>query len=325
MNTVTDAFFTAVINEPQIALNLWLTRGVRPKTQRTDSDRVRPFIKLFDKLTEITSNDVDTWIEGLKGRLAYNSRVSHEESIRAFLNWCAKDNRIVLSASPITSPYPQRIKTARNKAANHQDILKLLRHLLQSSHTAANSRDLLAIQLYYDSACRMTEIATLTTTAMNRALRAGIKNDKGVIIYTAYADDGKKGSVPIRFTEYTACFYKQWLALRPKGTTNRIFTSLLHKNKATPINPEAMSNMIVRKCKQQNITPFRTHAIRHLKGTIVADKYGPAVAAALLNISFEVAQTHYYNGIETAVLNSSMDRASVFETEGWEFEPFRAY
>jgi integrase len=301
--TIVDGFFVSVVNEPLVALSLWLNRGVKPKTRKADRERLEPFLRQFSLLTEIATKDVDAWIESLGERLAHNSRASHSESIRDFFNWCVRNNHIVLSASPVVHRL-QRIRNARNKAASERDLQKLISYLRQGIDDPACCRDLLAIQLYYESGCRLREISTLTTKAMNEALRNGTLNGNGIVVFVALSHEGKRGSVPVRFTEYTAAIYRQWLKARPSGT-NRVFTSILHKKRGKPVQPEALSNMIVRRCHEFNITPFRTHAIRHLKGTKTTDEYGPAVAAAMLSITFEVAQTHYYDNVEASVLNAT--------------------
>ena len=58
-----EEFFALVEAErtmaPIVALEKFLQRGVRPKTRRTDSDRLRPFLVRFESITDITAQDID--------------------------------------------------------------------------------------------------------------------------------------------------------------------------------------------------------------------------------------------------------------------------
>lgn len=304
MNTQTELlteFFTAVIDDPIIALDQFLKRGVRPKTADTDNYRLRPFLQKHPTLTTITPDDVDKWQRSLEKTLNHASRQSYGQTLKSFFNWCVNQQTITLQHSPAAHLKVQRRRSARNKAANETDVLTLIRKLEDELPSPAAARDLLAVRLYYESGNRLTEIATLTRTIMNRALRNGRLSKSGHTIYIADSDEGKKGSVPIRFTEKTAAVYRQWQHLHPHSG-NRVFVAI---RTGQPIQPAAITNMIVRRCKQYGIQPFRTHAIRHLKGTKTTDQFGPAVTAAMLSISFEVAQMHYYDEVETAVLEAT--------------------
>lgn len=309
MSSLIDHFFTAVVVEPLIALDLFLERGVRPKTRRTDEDRLRPFLVRFTRLDEIVPAHVDAWLESLAGRLSYASRQSYAVTLKTFFNWCVADPRVSLSQSPAAHLKAKRARSARNKAANEADVLRLIAYLQDNAARRAFCRDLLAIRLYYESGCRLTEVATLTNKAMNQALRVGGALSRGgVVVYTAYSDDGKKGAVPVRFTEYTAAVYRQWCDLRPRGAgSHRVFVSLGQGNRGEPLQPIAVSHMLVRRCQEVGMPVFRTHALRHLKGTKTTDKYGPAVAASMLSISFAVAQMHYYDDTERAVIDATSD------------------
>ncbi|MCW7072192.1 MAG: tyrosine-type recombinase/integrase [Methanophagales archaeon] len=306
-DTLTVTFFSATISNPTTALHIYMQRDVRPKTAAIYNERLRPFLSQFATLQEITPAHINAWYASLS-HLAPTSRASYAQTLKAFFNWCQADGRIQLSQNPAHHLKTKRARSARNKAANETDILKLLSYLegkLLEERTAVTAiRDLLLVRLFYESGNRLTEIATLTLTAMATALRNGRINQRGILIHTAYSDDGKRGSVPVRFSEYTAAAYRQWTENRPPGGT-RVFVSV-RETTAVPLHKQSITNILTRRCRQASLPPIRPHAIRHLKGTTVCDAYGPAAAAAMLNISFDVAQQHYYDATETAVLNATL-------------------
>jgi hypothetical protein len=76
---------------------------------------------------------------------------------------------------------------------------------------------------------------------------------------------------------------------------NFVFVSLGGLKSGTPIEASGFSHIFVRRSKEFNIPVYRTHSIRHLKGTKITDQFNPRTAASVLNINVETVMHHYYN------------------------------
>jgi len=287
------------------ALDLFLDRGVRPKTRRTDEERLRPFLQQHTTITTITKQQIDSWFIELEKRFAYTSRQSYAQTTKTFFNWCIKNPDIQLDKSPAAHLKSRRRRSARNKAVPQCDLDIVLTYL-QEQHAKGDKyalRDWLAIQLAADNGNRLTELTTLTTKAMTSALKRPHMTSKGIAVYSTYSDDGKMGSVPIRFTEYTAAIFRQWNKTRPRKNQHKVFTTL--RSPYTPLTTDGFTQIFVRRCKQAGVLPFRTHAVRHLKGTKITNILGPKAAATTLNITVETAQLHYYNEDEKSAIEAT--------------------
>ncbi len=227
------------------------------------------------------------------------------QTTKTFFNWCIKHPEIELEKSPAAHLKSRRKRSARNKAAPQSDLDIVLNYLqlqLAKGDTYA-LRDWLAIQLAADNGNRLTELTTVTMKAMLVALKKPHMTSKGIVVYTTFSDDGKMGSVPIRFTEYTAAIFRQWHEKRPGKNRHRVFITLRQPH--TPLTTDGFTQIFVRRCKEAGILPFRTHAVRHLKGTKVTNELGPKAAATTLNIKVETAQLHYYNEDEDTALEAT--------------------
>jgi integrase len=288
------------------ALELFLERGIRQKTRRTDEERIRPFLEQHPTIADIKKQHIDDWFKKLEERFAYSSRQSYAQTIKTFFNWCIKHPEIWLEKSPAAHLKSRRRRSARNKAAPQNDLDIVLNHL-QKQFAKGDKyalRDWLAIQLSADNGNRLTELATLTTKAMVTALKRPYMTKKGIAVYTTYSDDGKMGSVPIRFTEYTAALFRELQKTRPRKNKHKVFISL--RKPYTPLTTDGFTQIFVRRCKEAGVIPFRTHALRHLKGTKITNTLGPKAAATTLNITVETAQIHYYNEDETSAIEATI-------------------
>ncbi len=287
------------------ALDLFMDRGVRPKTRRIDEERLRPFLQNQNTITTITKQQIDDWFEKLAERFSYTSRQSYAQTTKTFFNWCIKHPDIDLHNSPASHLKSKRRRSARNKAAPQNDLDDLLKHL-QTQYAQGDKyalRDWLAIQLVSDNGNRLTELTTVTTKAMLNALKKPHMTSKGIAVYTTYSDEGKMGSVPIRFTEHTAALFRQWQTERPRKNRHRVFVTLRRPH--TPLTTDGFTQIFVRRCKEIAVHPFRTHAIRHLKGTKITNALGPRAAATTLNITVETAQLHYYDEDEKSAIEAT--------------------
>lgn len=302
------------VSRPKEALALYVRRGVARATIRIDNDRISELIRFCDRnggslpIYSITPEMIDSWFASLEDRLGSVSIETYKQTIKGFFNWCVKSDQVALRESPASHLRPKRRVSARYKAANEDDIEKVIDGLLAEWVRDGDPRalrDLLAFCIARDSGKRKTEMARLATNAMNLALRNPMLTSEGIVVYIASSAAGKRGVTKVRFTEYTAAIYRLWQVIRPKSAVHRVFIALHGANPGQPLTPDGFSSIFVKRCKQFEVPVYRTHAIRHLKGTKVSDKFSPRVAATVLGISVEMAILHYYNEDDQSTLDAT--------------------
>lgn len=295
--------------EPEIALNLYLERGVTERTQANDIQRIRPFLQQcgFKRLQDIQKSDLDNHFAAMEKRFSAASLSSYKQTFKAFFNWCVKSDEIALEKSPAAHLRVRRRNSARHKAANEKDVLKVINALTGRLECPGPKlvRDLLAFRLAYEGGNRRKELATLPTQAMKLALRLPKVNSDGVVVYVALSGEGKLGRVPIRFTEYTAAVYRLWEEVRPKKSRHRVFIAVGGSFPGEPLTLDGFTSIFVKRCREFGVPIFRTHSLRHLKGTKTTDNFTPRIAASMLNITLETAMMHYYNEDEQKLLDAT--------------------
>jgi site-specific recombinase XerD len=274
--------------------------GIRPKTINTYLERLTPFCSLYRNkaIGEINQRDVDRWIVSLEERFPSQASVdSWKQTLKSFFAWCVKVGYV--KKNPAAHVHYRRRLSARDKAVPADNIRKVVDYLMGLLAVAnprpLDIRDLLAVSLSRDSGKRLSELANLSTKLMNKALQNPQMASSGILVYTATSGRGKTGQVKLRFTEHTAAVYRLWQMRRPDVSAASVFIALGGKDSGKPLTTDGFSTIFVRRCKEAGVPPFRTHAVRHQRGTDVTDKYSPAVAAAVLGISVETAMLHYYD------------------------------
>ena len=304
MNQLPELFFSCL---PEIALERYMKRGVSLATKRIDKDRISPFLQSFKRLDDISSDDVDVHMATLENRVGTSSVESHKQTIKSFFNWCLKEQ--LIRESPAAHLKPKRRRSARYKAANEKDLQIVINGLLSRVGAGGDQRrlvrDLLALKLALDSGNRLQELARLSTRDMELACRNPCLATGGVVVYTVASGPGKKGVVDMRFTEQTAAIYHFWESIRPRRSLHRVFIALAGKCSGSPLTLSGFTSIFVKRCRQFQVPVYRTHSIRHLKGTKTTDAFNPRVTASLLNISVETAIIHYYSEGEQAVVDAT--------------------
>lgn len=285
------------------ALDRYTRRGVSKRTAGTDRYRLEPLCDPSQLVATITAADVDTYVQTLADRLSNTSVESYKESVKAFFKWCQKES--IISQSPAVHLKPKRKRSSRFKAASEPDLLVAIQNLEFEAEEGSLSalRDLLAFRLACDSGNRLSELVRLSTRHIELALRHPRYATNGTRVYITSSGPGKKGVVALRFTEATAQVYQRWQSLRPTLSPH-VFTSLRGSREGLSMTLGGFTAIFVRRCRQFNIPVYRTHSIRHLKGTKVTDRYSPRVAARILNITIEMAIQHYHDVDDQTVIDA---------------------
>lgn len=288
----------------QEAMQEYLERGVKTKTAQSDYSRLYKFAAVNETLEKIDYPIINRWLDELSKRMKQTSVNSYKQTLKNFFGWCK--NRGWIETSPAACLTVKRRTSSRHKAANERDILKVINGLMERipEGNLRDIRDLLAFQMAYDSGNRRGELVTISTRDMNYALRSSQTSTLGVIVYMTLAE-GKIGTVPLRFTEYTAATYRLWQEVRPKRkSSHRVFIALAGKSPGEPMTPDGFTSIFVKRCQEFDVPIYRAHSFRHLKGTKISDMYSPRVAATVLGISVETAIQHYYNVNDQTVIDA---------------------
>ncbi|MBE2222440.1 MAG: tyrosine-type recombinase/integrase [Anaerolineae bacterium] len=315
---LTEQFFFTTTIDLITSLDLYLNRGINEKTASNDTHRLLPFCSQFKgvPIQNITPNDIDIWVKKLKLQLGPVSVESYKQSMKAFFNWCVKNESIPLKSSPAQHLKPKRKTSSRYKAANPNDLTKIIKGLQSripeiyelkpqrryNTHKLV-VRDLLAFSLAMDSGKRLHELASITRRSINTALKNPILAQNGVVVYSAQAF-GKTGAANLMFTEYTATIYRFWESIRGTSSSNFVFIALGGKHSGKPLTDSGFTTIFVRRAKEFGVATNRTHSIRHLVGTRTTDHFNPRVAATVLNITVETAIQHYYNEDSQGAVNA---------------------
>ena len=282
------------------ALQQFIKRGVSPRTAQIDIYRIGPLCEEFKgkKIVRVNSANIDDYISQIELRMAPTSVNSYKQTIKAFFNWCVRHEDVNLSKSPAAHLRIKKRYSSRHKAANEADLQKVIRLLTEQITSKSKPkivRDLLAFMLAYDSGNRRKELATLRTRTLDSALKKPYLTTGGVVVYVAISDEGKKGSVPLRFTEHTAAVYRLWKSIRPWHSRNYVFIALGGSKPGNPLTLDGFTSIFVKRCTEFGVPIYRTHSFRHLKGTKTTDEFTPHVTADMLSITLETAMLHYYS------------------------------
>ena len=287
------------------AIEAFTRRGVAATTANTDRYRLTPLCHPQRPLGTIGVDDVDSYIAQLSDRLSDASVQTYKQTIKSFFKWCI-DRGMLEGPSPAVHLKPKRKRSSRHKAANEEDLMRVIGGLMAESESGdpAVIRDLLLFRMAFESGNRLSELARLATRDVQHALRLPKLSTGGIAVYTAPSGAGKRGVLHLRFTEYTAAAYRLWEQVRPSPSPY-VFVSLWGSRLGLPMTLGGFTAIFVRRCRQFDVPVYRTHAIRHLKGTRVSDRYSPRVAATVLNITVEMAIQHYYDPTDQTIIDAT--------------------
>ncbi len=212
--------------------------------------------------------DVDGHLAAAWLRLAPETMRTKTADLRQFLKWCKRKKYIKRNLGKhLKSVRKRSRRNRRSKAAAEDDVFFLMdclaamlrpflfRDVFQQLQIKSDYRicfqqrqalrDLFVLVFLYETGARAGELANLSSKAMNLAVGCKSKMYQITVI-------GKTNDRDYLFTDRTAELWRLWYqqSLRPR---------------AIIIKSNGISQMLVRRCEQFGIRPFRSHALRHAK------------------------------------------------------------
>lgn len=194
----------------------------------------------------LSRGEITQWVEWLQGRLSATTVWTYFVSVRAFYNWCVREDYI--SKSPMASMTPPGVQESEPRVLTEEELKKLL--------TACKGRD---FESYRDTAIirllseaggpRNAEITSLELEAVDL--------DNQVI---RVLGKGRK----VRYVPYgyrTAQTLDRYLYARSKHRLADSPYVFLGKN--GPLGRSGMNQMLARRCAQAGIERFSCHTLRH--------------------------------------------------------------
>jgi site-specific recombinase XerD len=145
-------------------------------------------------------------------------------------------------------------------------------------------RDLTVLVMLYESGARRGELAELGTAAVHRAIHQQHNGVLGVEMF------GKTGLQKRWFTRASLELMQCWLAVRHQPN-HQLF--IYSDRGAAPIQPGSISLMLARRCREANITPFRTHSLRHLAIKRAKTTFGLEMANKIIDHSTLASTVDY--------------------------------
>lgn len=259
-------------------------------------------------LAAVSYADLREYVDGLYRRLKPGTIKPIVGDIRQFFKWAKRRKWIRRNpAKRLQKPSKRTLaRTAKPKAVNEATVKQLITHLTdQLSHLVYRGlfglhtdttewsyedqeriRDLFIIVFVYETGCRAGELWRLSSRAMDEAV------SKSAPVYEVVSI-GKTGDNLLRFTVATAELWQIWRVVRPPGYDEYAVVGWKKGRAPLPMQTGTISQAIVRRCKAAGLSPFRAHALRHMKIKRSRQLFGLEIASRLIGHSgLEVTSTY---------------------------------
>lgn len=230
-------------------------------------------------ITVLTRDWIKKYIDELWLHYAPDTMRTKIGDIRQFFKWCKKKKHLSKNVAKHVKPIRRR-RQRRTKAVPEADIKKLIDHLaeqirhlvyrdifgiLQINSEAQWSdsevkvlRDLFITAFLYETGARAGELSKLGSRAMNQAPQM---NTNAYLITVV----GKTNDRDYIFTNHTAELWRIWQQVRPQERPEFEIIGWAKSHPHAKIKTNGISQMLVRRCQEIEIRPFRAHALRHAK------------------------------------------------------------
>lgn len=216
---------------------------------------------------------------------------------------------------------PKRVKEKHH--ADEEDMLSLVRFLagrlnrllyrdlFGNMQTATDGwdyahyktlHDLMAISFLYETGCRAGELCNIS----NHRLAQTVGKTQETYGITCY---GKTNDRRYRFTNATAELCRIWLNKRPYSCT-WFFWSWRRGFEPKKLTTNGLGQMLVRRCRQAGVPPFRAHAMRHAKVIRSRKTVGLEIASKLIDHS-SIQTTREYDYIDDQELKAAAIRTGL--------------
>lgn len=252
-----------------------------PYNRRNYEQRLRLFRERYGEMrvSKITGEHVDAWIAEVALRnLRPATLTGYRQAVKALFNFAVGKGRIRESPAAhlaTGSTISQRPQKPPRAAVDRATDLAL--RWLQSDRRI-DLRDGLIFMLSRSCGPRRGEIIALRRRDVLAALQAG-PDEHGIY---QVGSSGKTGESVVRFNEIIAAGVRRWLAVRPDGPTDALFTSTRRPYGA--LRPGGIDRIYEQVSAAAGLErTIRSHALRHYVGDETTRRHGAKVAAMLLN------------------------------------------
>lgn len=231
-------------------------------------------------IRELDRNWVKKYVDKLWLRYAPDTMRTKVGDIRQFFKWCKKKGYLSKNIAKRIKPLRRRHRHRRVKAASEADVRQLIGHLARKTkhrvyrdlfgtlqaapkHEWSNQeikylRDLFIVIFLYETGARAGELSTLGSYTMTHVVENVAPSYTITVI-------GKTDDRDYMFTNRTAELWRVWQQVRPSRCQEYAVIGWGKAHPHSRIKTNGISQMLVRRCEESEIRPFRAHALRHAK------------------------------------------------------------
>ena len=268
--------------EDRFAEFLEILPGQSECNRRNYNQRLRGFLDAHGRrpAAAVTPADINAWQRDLLARkLAPATVAGYRQALKALFNYCVEVGDI--NRSPAAHLTIGSFATSRADRLPDEDAVRRVTDVAlgwMKSESPQRARDALIWLLSVGSGPRLGELRNLRLDDAVVALRQGPDT------YGVYRvpSAGKTGRVTIRFAGDAVEALERWLRLRPAGAAVECLTTTRPPCRA--LTRSAATKSYEHICAAAGVeTPILSHALRHRLGDLTTRRYGPKVAAIILN------------------------------------------
>lgn len=269
-------------------------------------------------ITELNKQWLKSYTRQLWQTYASESVRTYIGDIKQFCKWCKKKGHLRKNIAKRLKKPKRRQQRGKIYAAPETDVFKLMAYLVEELKTAVYRdvfgllqieqrewldrevkllRDLFIVTFLYETGARVGELANLSSSQMNKATTTPAPTYTIIMV-------GKTEDVTRRFTQRSAELWRIWEQIRPSIEGKSAIIGWSNANPHSPIQPNGISQMLVRRCRQAKIRPFRANALRHSKVTRSVRLVGLETASKLIDHA-DIQTTKTYNHWQDQELNKA--------------------
>lgn len=269
----------------------------------------------------VTPHEIKEYVDSLYLKYVPGTIKPIIGDIKQFFNWCKKKKLITKLPTKRLKIRRKRRIARKQKAASETAVFAVLSLLVTklkpmiyrdlfgnlqiepaenwTIETITAARDLFVLSFLYETGCRASELTGLGARVMERETAVA----KSAYTVTAI---GKTNDRDLRFTQVTAELWHVWHTVQPHKESAYVVYGLrpTHGSYAA-LTSNAVSLILVRRCKEARVTVFRSHALRHAKVTRSTKLVGIEMASVLVDHS-SVETTRGYDESQIRELDTAV-------------------
>lgn len=218
----------------------------------------------------------------------------HLKTLKTLFNWLVKIDVIDKSPARVLRIKRLPMYVERDKAMTDEELAKLLDHIMHHPRKPRlyRRRDYALVSFLADTGCRIGGAAGLLMKHLDLENRRARVTEKG------------EKTRPVRLGVATCAALARYLLMRPISAGPYVFSTT-----EEPLNPDTISLMLRRLCKQVGIRVLSGHSLRHRKGHQLADNHvAPSIAATALGHSDPVTTLQNYYPADWATAEMELDK-----------------